>query len=64
MAVRASARRAARWLEARGLAYPGLRNPPADQSSAAAPDTEVCVPASALVVAGHMSATLRDGVMR
>ena len=32
--------------------------------SAAAPNTEVCVPASALVVAGHMSATLRNGVMR
>jgi len=29
---RASARRAARWLEARGLAYPGLGNPPAGQS--------------------------------
>lgn len=32
--------------------------------SAAAPDTEVCVPASTLVVAGQMSATLRNGVMR
>ncbi len=32
--------------------------------SAAAPDAEVCVPASAVVVAGHMSATLRNGVMR
>ena len=32
--------------------------------SAAAPDAEVCVPASAVVVAGHMSATLRSGVMR
>jgi hypothetical protein len=32
--------------------------------SAAVPNTEVCVPASAVVVAGHMSATLRDGVMR
>ena len=29
---RASARRAAQWLEARGLAYPELRNPPADRS--------------------------------
>jgi hypothetical protein len=32
--------------------------------SAAAPNTEVCVSASALVVAGHMSATLWNGVMR
>jgi hypothetical protein len=32
--------------------------------SAAAPNTEVCVPASAVVVAGDMSATLRNGVMR
>jgi len=32
--------------------------------SAAAPDTEVCVPASAVVVAGDMSATLWNGVMR
>jgi len=29
---RASARRAAQWLEARGLAYPERRKPPADQS--------------------------------
>ena len=43
---------------------PNAENRQPISPSAAAPDTEVCVPAYAVVVAGDMSATLWNGVMR
>lgn len=61
---RASARRAARWLEARGLAYPGLRNPPADQSVRRRAGHRSVRAGIRRGRGRAMSAMLRNGVMR